>query len=71
MKLGLIPGNPRYVLNIASRLTSGLFGRKNRFIQVIHKFVTRLHVPGSLGKAIQLVLGRARKWATQRLKVEL
>lgn len=45
--------------------------QKERFIQVIHKFVIKLHVLGSLGKAIQLVLGRARIWATQRLKVEL
>lgn len=30
--------------------------QKRRFIQVIHNFVIRLHVPGSSGKAIQLVL---------------
>lgn len=45
--------------------------QKQRFVQIIHKFVIRLHVHGSSGKAIQLVLGRARIWATQRLKVEL
>lgn len=34
--------------------------QKQRFIQIIHRFVIKLHVYGNSGKAIQLALGRSR-----------